>query len=258
MKLVIIGSGNVAWHFAKVSLEKGHDVLQLVNLHRKNFSTDFDAFSVPYIYAADQIRSDADIYIIAIKDSALETVTLPSLSTAQIVVHSSGISNIDLLSSFAVNYGCLYPLQTLTKGVDTSFEELPLLIEASNDETMQVIRQFAKSLSHTVIAMSLEQRQIVHANAVIVNNFTNHLLHLSNEFLKNHQIDFNLFLPLINETIHKLKTSSPFENQTGPARRGDMKTIAAHKKILQEDATLLHIYEVITSSIIKHYQSDEH
>ena len=258
MKVVIIGSGNVAWHFAKVSLENGHDVLQLVNLHLKHFSTHFDAFNIPYIYSAISVTSEADIYIVAVKDDTLGTFALPFINDEQLVVHTSGISSIDLFSKYAVNRGCLYPLQTLTKGVESNFSALPLLIESSNEHSNKVLMQFSRSLSNTVFNMSLQQRQIVHANAVIVNNFTNHLLHLSNLFLTKHQIDFKLFLPLINETIGKLKTNSPFESQTGPARRSDMKTIAIHEVILKEDATLLQIYKVITASIIKQYHSDEH
>ena len=56
---------------------------------------------------------------------------------------------------------------------------------------------------------------------------------------------------LIEETFNNLLNQSAFKAQTGPARRGDKKTIALHHDLLPDE--LKKIYHTITSSIDKTY-----
>lgn len=257
MKIVIIGSGNVAWHMAKICKEKSHHLLQLVNVHSKKISNLFDRFQVPYIYSFNDINMHADIYILAIKDSELQNIQLPIFKEKQLVLHTSGTTAIDVIAKFSNNFGCLYPLQSFTKGIDVDFSNVPILIEASNVYTKNCIEQFANSLSNKVQYLSSEKRVLLHLNAVIVNNFTNHLFHQSQEFLQKNDIDINLLLPLIEETVNKLKIESAYTSQTGPARRNDKNTILKHEKLLTEHPKLLEIYQLLTASIIQTYPVNE-
>ncbi|MEI6311103.1 MAG: DUF2520 domain-containing protein [Bacteroidota bacterium] len=253
MKIVIIGSGNVAWHLAKIAKEKSHEIIQLANFHSTNISSDFDAFNIPYIYDIKELSIEADLYIIAIKDSKIDSLQIPFTHLNKLFIHTSGIASIDVLSKYSVNHACLYPLQTLTKGIATDFSKIPILVEASNEETNSIALEFASTLSYSIHSYSLEQRRKLHLNAVVVNNFTNHLFHLAQLSLKENQLDFNLLLPLIQETIRKLNDSSAYENQTGPARRYDLSTINLHEGLLDKEELLLEIYRLISKSIIDTY-----
>ena len=253
MKIVIIGSGNVAWHIAKIAKEKSHDIIQLANFHSKKISSDFDAFQIPYIYNIEYLSAEADLYILAVKDSVLEHLLLPITHLNKIIIHTSGIASIEVLRNYSTNYACLYPLQTFTKGIATDFSQIPLLIEASNDITSKIVSEFALTLSNSIYHYSLEQRRKLHLNAVVVNNFTNHLFHLAQVSLSENQLDFSLLLPLIHETIRKLEDTSAYNNQTGPARREDQKTIEFHEAQLQKEKMLLEIYKLISKSIIDTY-----
>jgi predicted short-subunit dehydrogenase-like oxidoreductase (DUF2520 family) len=256
MKVVIIGSGNVAWHLAKIVKEKSHQLLQIVNLHSGKISAQFDRFNTPYVFTSRNISQEADIYLIAVKDSELANLQLPIFKEKQILLHTSGNTSIEVLKKFSNNYGCCYPLQTFTKGIDTDFSNIPLILESSNVYTKNISEQFATTLSNHQQYLSIEKRQILHANAVIVNNFTNHLFSLSQDFLKEKNIDFSLLIPLIRETVNKLEQDTAYNNQTGPARRNDANTLAYHKELLKENINLLNIYEQLSDSIIQYYHKD--
>jgi len=94
-----------------------------------------------------------------------------------------------------------------------------------------------------------EERLKLHVAAVIVNNFPNHLFSLAEQFCRKEKLDFRQLLPLITETVQRLKTSSPSETQTGPAFRNDGETLQRHLEILKNHPQLLHIYKVMTESI---------
>jgi hypothetical protein len=89
--------------------------------------------------------------------------------------------------------------------------------------------------------------------AVFVNNFTNHLYHLADEYLTSQGLDFDLLKPLIVETARKGVASSPAAIQTGPARRGDEPTLQMHEHLLEQDQQMSELYKLITKQIRNRY-----
>ena len=53
------------------------------------------------------------------------------------------------------------------------------------------------------------------------------------EICKENNLDFKLLQPLIKETAAKLDNLNPYESQTGPAKRGDQKTLHNHLQLLK-------------------------
>ena len=62
-------------------------------------------------------------------------------------------------------------------------------------------------------------------------------------------LDFKLFLPLIEETDKRIKTNSPKNVQTGPASRKDESTINNHIMLLKTYPSLQKLYQLMTDSI---------
>ena len=90
--------------------------------------------------------------------------------------------------------------------------------------------------------------------AIFVNNFTNHLYTIGKDILKSKKISFDIFYSIIKETTEKIIAIGPEESQTGPAKRGDKKTIEEHKKILG-NKEYNKLYLIITRLIEKKYES---
>jgi predicted short-subunit dehydrogenase-like oxidoreductase (DUF2520 family) len=254
MKVVIIGSGNVAWHLLNRLQFTTHQVLQLVNLHSQHIPPAFDQFNVPYCFSVGEMYLEADIYLVAVKDDAIAHLHLPILPHQPIILHTSGMAAIEVLHHYSTNYGCLYPLQSFTKGIPVDFNEVPIIMDTSNKRTQELTTIFAHSLSEKHFFLSLSQRRMLHLSAVLVNNFTNHLFVQAQKKLNQVDVSFDLLTPLLQETIHKLALLTPNEAQTGPAQRNDAHTIALHESMLHDDEALLHIYKTITAAIQKEKQ----
>ena len=94
-----------------------------------------------------------------------------------------------------------------------------------------------------------ETRLQYHLSAIIVSNFSNHLFALAKEYADRNNIDFNLLLPLIEETVDRLRYFQPAAMQTGPAARGDETTMQKHLQLLNDFPQLRNIYEVMSDSI---------
>jgi hypothetical protein len=85
--------------------------------------------------------------------------------------------------------------------------------------------------------------------AVFACNFTNHFYQIANDLLASKNMSFDLLLPLITETVNKVKSSSPEDAQTGPAKRNDQKTMQKHLNLLQGNDNLQTLYKLISAEI---------
>ena len=104
--------------------------------------------------------------------------------------------------------------------------------------------------------INTQPRKSLRLAAVLVNNFTNYLFTKAESICKQNNISFDLLKPLIHETIDKLNDLKPREAQTGPAVRGDKKTIKAHLEIIK-DEELEKLYKLLTNSITKYYNNEK-
>lgn len=190
---------------------------------------------------------EADIIILAVPENALEKVSrFYSFRADHIVVHTAGAEPLSTLKF--ENSGVFYPLQSLTWGEPVDFSKVPILIEGSNDHVESQLIDLAETITSSVRMANSEERLYYHTAAVIANNFTNHLLTKSEDFLKSKGLMLEVLFPLIEETIRKAKTIGPLKAQTGPAKRRDEETIHAHLSLIEDDA-LKAIYQMISDDI---------
>ena len=66
-------------------------------------------------------------------------------------------------------------------------------------------------------------------------------------------VPFEIFFPLIRETMSKAMDLGPEKSQTGPAVRDDQNTIERHMDLLSFSPELKKIYREITLSIIDYH-----
>jgi hypothetical protein len=78
--------------------------------------------------------------------------------------------------------------------------------------------------------------------------------HIAHQYLDSKGLNFDHLKPLLLETAQKLQTENPLDAQTGPARRNDSTTIAAHLQELTGDQK--EIYRLISKSIQDTYSND--
>ena len=154
----------------------------------------------------------------AISDKSLSSFIQSFGSNKSLTVHTAGSLSIAELNAIGVDYGVLYPLQSLRKEI-MDLPEMTMLIDASNKKSLDTIRTFAHSISKNVVEADDNTRLKYHLGAVLVNNFTNYLYTLAARFCEKENISFSMLQPLMDETVSRLRTIDPSAAQTGPAIR---------------------------------------
>ena len=246
IKVVIIGSGNVAHHLiAAFAKSKKVEVIQVFARQKENVTPLFDSNKITSIYTD---LAEADLYIIAVSDDAIATVSSQIPFKNRLVVHTSGTVSINSLDA-KNRKGIFYPLQTFTKDKAVDYSKVPICLESENETDFKLLENVAQSISNSVFKINSEQRKALHVSAVFVNNFVNQLYQIGNEICLENNIPFEILNPLIQETANKVISLSPKEAQTGPAKRNDTQTINTHLSFLT-DATQKEIYKILTKSII--------
>lgn len=250
MKIVIIGSGNVAFHLSKAFKENGISVLQIFGRNEKDLQEISENFQIPW---SNTKLEEADFYIITVKDEAIEIVSKQIVNQNCLVAHTSGSIEKETLQG---NYrkASFYPLQTFSKTKDLVYSDIPFFIEAENDDDFILMKNLAEKISPKITKSNFEERKYIHLTAVFACNFTNHLFAKAKEISDSQNIPFDYFIPLINETVQKIKHLEPKLAQTGPAIRGDEAILKSHESLLtNKDAKA--IYETINLSIKNMYKN---
>ena len=226
ISVLLIGKGNVATHLRNTFLSIDNIVFTQISSR--------DLTNIP----------KADITIIVVTDDAIAEVS--SKIKNPLVVHTSGACSINELKN-TTNKGVFYMLQTFSLEKKVELNEVPFCLEAENKKDEDQLKELANLLSKKIYTVKSEQRKALHVAAVFVNNFTNYMYKIGNDICKEHQVPFDILLPLIKETASKIETLLPEKAQTGPAIRNDKKTIKNHLDLLNIEQQK--IYKMITKSI---------
>lgn len=257
MNIVLIGSGNVATHLGRAFKMAGQSIVQVWSRDINNAIELADLLAAVAVANISDISRSADLYIIAVKDKAIREVALELDIDDQLIVHTSGSTGLDILDGISSRIGVFYPLQTFSKSMAVDFRQIPIAIEGSSGEVTSTIRSIADRLSEKVIELNSRQRRALHIAAVFACNFTNHLYALSQELLKEQNLDFDLLRPLIAETANKIQLNDPVSLQTGPAIREDNETINVHLGLLHEKPDLRELYKSLSQSIVNLHQRSQ-
>ena len=248
MKIVIIGSGNVAYHLAKAFTQNNIKVSQIFGRNEVELSKISSEFNIPF--STDQLE-DAEFYIIAVSDSAVENVSELIKNENTLVAHTSGSLPMEILKG---NYrkASFYPLQTFSKTKNLEYSKIPFFIEAENQIDEKSLFELASLISDHVETSDYEKRKYIHLTAVFACNFVNHLFARAKEIADSQDLDFNYFIPLIDETVEKIHHLEPKLAQTGPAVRGDERILKLHEELIKDEQHLK-VYQLMNESIKKMY-----
>ncbi len=246
----MLGSGNVATHLGKAFSNAGHTILQVWSRNFNHAQELADQVNAEAIDQLSHLTADGDLYIVSIVDDAIISVLEKIPSTSAVIVHTSGSTDMQVISPYSMNYGVFYPLQTFSKAVNIDLSNTPILLEASNEPVYKILKELASSISEDVQKCNSDQRIKLHIAAVFSCNFTNHLYAIAQEILNESELDFDLIRPLILETARKVMDELPSKVQTGPAVRADQLTLDRHRQKLKDHPNWLSIYNLLSSDII--------
>jgi predicted dinucleotide-binding enzyme len=150
MDIVIIGTGNTATVMGKKLRMAGHRIVQVFGRNSSlasELAYELDTESTNYW---NVVNRNADLYIIAVSDIAVEEVFRELQLSDKTVVHTAASVSKEVLKGGAKHYGVLYPLQSLKK--DAGYlPEIPMVIDAGDAATLNMLDVLAHTISERVV-----------------------------------------------------------------------------------------------------------
>jgi len=245
MKISIVGRGNVAYHLFLAAKNQNVQIEAIITRDENSVSwaTNFQTTS------KNLKNLESELIVLAISDDAIQeffsTYKFPSETT---IVHCSGTVPLEAISNFHSNSGVIYPFQTFSTDKKVDLKTVQTFIEYSNPKAKTTIEVFCSQIFPKNQYLSSEARLKLHLAAVFANNFTNHMLTIAENILEESNLPAEVIHELVDETVAKYKTKGANKSQTGPAIRGDQKTINAHLEKLKTKE-LREIYKSISYHI---------
>ena len=253
LNFCFIGAGNLATHLSKALQKKGFVISQIYSRTEQSAKELADILSVNFITSVNKIDRKADIYFVAVNDSAVDEVLSQINFNNKLIVHCSGSLPLSAIEKYSENIGVFYPLQTFSKKREINFSEIPVFIEANSTINEKLLLEIAGPISRLVSVINSDERKILHISAVFACNFVNHFYTIASDILKSKDIPFDVLKPLILETAKKVQEMEPEKAQTGPAVRFDENIINAHLHELKDFGDYQELYRSISKSIFEYY-----
>ena len=247
--VVVIGSGNMAQAIIKACLNTDID---LVGIYSRNHAKSFEIAkqnSINYFENTLDIPTNADLYLLCINDDAIENVSNNLVVNGGLVVHFSGLKNINEIGN-QENKAVFWPIESIHENTFINFKNTPICVEANSDENYRIIEAFADRLSKNVLNINSEKRQYFHLAATITNNFSNHLIALAKNELDHKGLDYQILKHLLSNALNNSFNFEPQNTQTGPAYRNDLKTMQKHLDLI-ENNQLKTLYLIMSKSIFE-------
>ena len=251
MKVTLIGAGNLATQLGKSLKKAGVIISQVYSRTEDSARTLGELLETEWVTDVTQVHDEADIYIFSVKDSVLCDLISEVCKGRgdKLFLHTAGSMPMSCFEGKALRYGVFYPMQTFSKTKDVDFERIPVFIEGNSIETEDVIRILANKLTQRIIRLSSADRKYLHLAAVWACNFTNYCYTVASDILSEHDIPFDVMLPLINETTDKIQNICPKAAQTGPAVRGDKNVMSQQLELMSDRADLQELYKMLSKGI---------
>jgi predicted short-subunit dehydrogenase-like oxidoreductase (DUF2520 family) len=247
------GAGRVATALCKKLFEKGFNIDLIVSFSDENGRSLAESCNASWSSILE-FPVSTDIIIVAVPDHRLKSV-LENISCRPdtLVTHTAGSIGLDIFPENLTRNGVFYPLQTFSKERKIKFTDLPMLLESSDIQSSSILEELAVSIGSKPYFLNTDQRIMLHLAAVFICNFTNHMLTEGKQVAEKAGVPFEIFYPLLQETISKAMDIGPEQSQTGPAVRNDQNTIEKHMELLSFSPELRKIYTEITMSIINYH-----
>ena len=248
MKIVVVGSGNVAESLAQAIAEV--EGLELVQLFARNEERGRKVAELANTEWSNTSLAEADLYLISVSDNAVADVAKSlSIPEGAVVAHTAGCCPIESLAPHT-HRAVFYPFQTFSVGRKVDFQQGYIFVEGATDHALQVVEKVAHALTNNVLPADSARRAVIHLSGVFACNFANAMYANAAEVLAKEGLPFDIVAPVIEETAKKvIESKNPAQSQTGPARRGDTQTLERHRKMLADEPRTREIYDKISEDI---------
>ena len=114
-KIVIIGSGNVATHLAKILIKKGHEIVQFIGRNEIALKDLSLKYLVSFTTDFTKLNTNADIYLICVSDDEIEQVAKQLKLKDKLILHTSGSVSLNSIQQISSKTGVYIHYKQLAK-----------------------------------------------------------------------------------------------------------------------------------------------
>ena len=247
LNISIAGSGRVARAMGHAFKRAGHTIVQIISRTPNDLATELDAENVNF----DGSISEVDLIAVLVSDDSISEVS--SLLPSHIPqFHASGVTDIEKLQS--ETRGVVWPIKSINnKSASEGFSGVPMGIESSNEAFLKTLSSLVSSINGDAFEADSSKRAVVHLAAVFTDNFANHCLTLSQDVLKNADLDPKLMRSLAEGLLAGALNGDSKNRQTGVAIRGDFKSQKRHVELLNTESAV-EFYKFISKKISEYHE----
>ena len=147
MKIILIGAGNLATQLAVALQKKGMTPAYIYSRTRESAEQLSERLrDVPHSTDISRVPTDGDLYIFAVKDSALLDLVSRMSANRGLWVHTAGSMDMEVFAPYTARYGVFYPMQTFSKERVTDFDDIPIFVEANHTNDTERLQELAGCL----------------------------------------------------------------------------------------------------------------
>lgn len=255
----IYGAGRVGLAIARLARERGLVVVGLWNARPLSPGRARLAQGFALAIAAAPPRSEASLWLIAVPDDAIAAVAR-GLAAAdgprpQAAAHTAGAHPGSLLAPIAaepIACGSWHPAMTF-RGEEADTEALAgawVAIEGT-PPAVDRLEAFTRALGLSRVVIASDRKAEYHAALVLASNGRMALDRAASELLEaaglSPEAARTLLEPLVMRTEANLRAEGPVRALTGPAARGDARTIEAELEALANRPSLKQLYRALAA-----------
>ncbi|MBA3893029.1 MAG: DUF2520 domain-containing protein [Gemmatimonadales bacterium] len=200
----------------------------------------------------DALRAGA-VVLLAVPDGAITSLAAElqsegGIGSRHVVLHLSGLRDraaLDPLAASGAALGSLHPLQTVSDPATAATQLKGAYAGIEGDEgALAAAELLATSLGMIPVKIPAEAKPSYHAGAAFAANYTTVLVGVAERLALaagiHPEVARRLYLPLIRGAAANLE-AGPAGALTGPVRRGDVETVAAHLAALGSEDRQLYL-----------------
>lgn len=184
----------------------------------------------------------------AITSLAAELQSESGIASRHVVLHLSGLRDraaLDPLAASGAALGSLHPLQAVSDPATAATQLKGAYAGIEGDEgALAAAELLATSLGMIPVKIPAEAKPSYHAGAAFAANYTTVLVGVAERLALaagiHPEVARRLYLPLIRGAAANLE-AGPAGALTGPVRRGDVETVAAHLAALGPEDRQLYL-----------------
>jgi predicted short-subunit dehydrogenase-like oxidoreductase (DUF2520 family) len=251
MNIFLIGTGRMAYHLGHAMHKAGHVIVGITGRDPQKLA-DMSRFLECPLVRWNQDWPEAEITVIATSDDAIAEMSGRLKPSIGVVMHTAGAVDMDVLAPHE-HRGVLWPVQTLSHGAPTDLSDIPLMVDGNTVQARETVLKLARSISESVLQLTHAQRQRLHLAAAITSNLPVFLVSEAQRLLRQENLPPDLLMPLWRTTAANVSAIGPEHALTGPARRGDTRSIRKHLDQLTSDPDLRRAYAQLSAMILKAY-----